>query len=225
MSVLLTHFVQVARLSLGELFTRRRRFRILNPPDGAVLSGGVEVRLAVHDQTIGDQHLQLLIDGTVWFTGFFDIFQEKALARRLLFTIQTQELTNGPHLVSVQDSERSTSMRPSHAVRRIVCHNAISGADYDPLFSYSSDSSLPRMCGLRAGLTPAQPWRVVIRKVGGKEQGSYVKEYEGNGSRVAVEWDGRDREGRAVEDGLFTLTVFTCYSCEQYEAMVQKMSR
>jgi len=221
----LTWVMRTARLTLGGLFSHRKRFRVLNVSDDEVMSGDVTVRLAVYDTKIGDQQLELFMDGNPHSSGFFDFLQEDASAQTLDFTLVTQELTNGPHLISVQDSpEHSTSTCHDCDARRIICHNAIHGAEYSPLFSTAPGESVSsEMCRVRARLAPPQIWQVLIQRLGEEEDGGMVRQYGGDGDTVEVEWDGTDDAGQVVANGTFMITIIACEAQERYECLVNKV--
>ncbi len=172
------------------------RFEITNINNGQVLSGDVTVDVAVYDSVIGIGEIELKIDNEV--VGSSDP-QGSGATRSMSFTIQTMELVNGHHSLTVTDGVSSDT-------RSVLFDNRIESLSYDAIFDTSGADAVPTVARIKA--TVADPsaspsWRVEIRD----DSDNVVRTFTGSASAanpvIDVTWDGKDGTGVEVPDGVY----------------------
>jgi hypothetical protein len=176
-------------------------FGFLNAGNGSALSGEVTLYVSMASKAYGSETspVTFSVDGTVYDTGG-DLQQGSGNAgANTTFVLDTDALANGPHTLTVQDTNGNT------ASVNVTFSNVLYNISIPNMFDASGGDSLPSSAVITANLTSAQPWTVSIVTV--DSANSVVQSFSGNSASINVAWDGKNSQGVEVADDAYEVDI------------------
>lgn len=176
-------------------------FGFLNVSNGSTLSGEITLYVSMASRAYSSEvnPVSFFVDGVQYDSGG-DLQQNSGNAgANTSFVLATDALANGPHTLTVQDTNGNT------ASVNVTFSNVLYNISIPNMFDTSGGDGLPASAAITASLTSAQPWTVSIVTV--DSANSVIQSFSGNSASINVSWNGKNSQGVEVDDDAYEVDI------------------